>query len=77
MAATDARRVQAEQALERAVNGELYNGGEYRLSVTSSGRFKTNLPKRPMTNLAVSDGENGQVFIDLQRNAVVICYGDE
>jgi len=77
MAATDARRVQAQQALQRAVDGELYDGGEYPLCITSTGRFKTNLPKQAMANLNVSDGKDGQVYIDLQHNAVVICYGDD
>lgn len=77
MAATDARRVQARQALQQAQDGELYDGGEYSLSITASGRFKTNLPKQAMQNLDVADDKDGHVFIDLQRNAVVICYGDE
>ena len=75
-AKSDPREFRAKMALERAMNGELWDGGKYSLQVPRGNRYKTCLPKQPLDNMGLRKGAEGSVFVDLDNQAVIICYGD-
>lgn len=72
--------IRAESALDRALDGGLYEGDERSLQVRNTGtgrRFRINLPKRGCENLSLEKGQQCTPFVDLENKAIVFVFDDE
>ncbi|WP_435130284.1 hypothetical protein [Halobaculum sp. D14] len=81
MTGTDPQQLRAKRAIERALNGELYNVGDYSVVVTDRNsrggrRYRTTLPKRVCEQLEVDSEDEAAVFADVKNGAIVYSFGD-
>jgi hypothetical protein len=68
------KKKRAKRALDRAMNGDLAEVGEY--PVSYNGSYRSVLPPAFFTNVGAGAGSDGKMFMDVSNECLVIVYGD-